>query len=80
MLSDLDIVKLVEQMAVVIDAVDLVEEELFKRADDASLEKIAANPGDEQEKFGLQMSRAILTLKKLVAEGRVEGYLPLPLI
>ncbi|KKN34588.1 hypothetical protein LCGC14_0792280 [marine sediment metagenome] len=76
MLSDLDIVKLVEQMAVVIDAVDLVEEELFKRADDASLEKIAANPGDEQEKFGLQMSMGILALKKLIAEGRVEGYLP----
>ena len=76
MVSDLDVVKVVEQIAAVIDAVDLVEEDLFRRFDEASLEKIAANPGNEQEKFGLQFSRATLVIKKLVAEGRAEGYLP----
>jgi len=76
MVSDLDLVKVVEQLAVVIDAVDLVEEELFRRFDDASLENITANPGNEQEKFGLQFSGAILGIKKLIVEGRAEGYLP----
>ncbi len=79
--SDLDTVKLVEQIAAVVIAVDLVEEEVFERANNESLEKIAKHPDtDGADIFGIQLGRAILALKKLVAEGREEGHLPLNIL
>ncbi len=79
--SDLDTVKLVEQLTAVITAVDLAEEELFMKTNDEALEKIAKHPDtDGTEIFGIQLGRAILALKKLVAEGREEGHLPLNIL